>query len=625
MLPLAAQTDVSQLELARSIAGDGSGLILRHGEPLFSWDDQDRLYDLKSTSKSIGSIALGLALADKKLALDDRASSCASAEDLPPEASAVTLFQLATHTAGLDKPGGFAPVLFTPGTRWSYSDAGPNYLADCITSLYQRDLSDLLFERVFSKIGIAAGDLRWRDNQYRPHTLSGVARREFGSGVHANVRAMARIGLLFLREGEDLLPADFVRLAARPIPAVSDLPVANPDAYPGASAHYGLLWWNNGDGSVHGVPRDAFWSWGLHDSLIIVIPSLDLVAARAGPGFAEGWSADPEKIGPFLRALTRSPGAPYPPSPVFTGLDWAPADQIVRKAEGGDNWPSAWGDDDLLYTAYGDGWGFEPKVERKLSLGFSRVSGGPLDFQGENIRSMTGERYGQGPAGEKAAGLTMVEGVLYLWARNADNAQLAWSHDRAQTWQWADWRLQESFGAPAFLSFGKNNVGARDHYVYTYSQDSGSAYHSSDGLVLARVPNDKLRDPQAYEFFAGLDGSGRPAWSPSVAGRRPVFENPGRVYRSSVSYHPGTQRYLLCQVIPGEDTRFEGGFGVYDAPEPWGPWTTVFYTPNWDVGPGETCSFPPKWMTDDALHMLFSGDDSFSVRKAVIRLRPDTR
>lgn len=620
-LPLAAQTDQSQLELARSIAGDGSGLVLRDGEPVFWWGDQDTLYDLKSSSKSIGSIALGLALADEKLALNDRASSCPTARDFPAEASAVTVFQLATHTAGFDKPGGFSPVLFPPGTRWSYSDAGPNYLADCITSLYRRDLSELLFERVFSKIGITPEDLRWRDNQYRPLTLAGVPRREFGSGVHANVRAMARIGQLFLGEGEQLLPPEFVRLATRPIPAVSDVPVENAARYPSASSHYGLLWWNNGDGVVHGLPRDAFWSWGLHDSLIIVIPSLDLVAARAGSGLAEGWSADPEKIAPLLRALTRSPGAPYPPSEVFAGLDWDPPEEIVRKAEGGDNWPTAWGEDDLLYAAYGDGWGFEPKVERKLSLGFSRVSGGPLDFHGENIRSMTGERYGQGPAGEKASGLTMVGGVLYLWARNSGNAQLAWSQDRAQTWQWADWRLQESFGAPSFLSFGRNNAGARDDYVYTYSQDSDSAYHSADGLVLARAPKDRLREPEEYEFFAGFDASKQPLWSPSVAGRKPVFRNPGRVYRSSVSYHPGAKRYLLCQVIPGEDTRFEGGFGVYDAPEPWGPWTTVFYTPKWDVGPGETCSFPPKWMTDDALHMLFSGDDSFSVRKAVIRLR----
>ena len=50
----------------------------------------------------------------------------------------------------------------------------------------------------------------------------------------------------------------------------------------GASSHYGLLWWNNNDGKIDGVPRDAFWSWGLKESFIIVIPSLDLVAVRAG-------------------------------------------------------------------------------------------------------------------------------------------------------------------------------------------------------------------------------------------------------------------------------------------------------------------------------------------------------
>src|SRR6185503_2911698 len=63
--------------------------------------------------------------------------------------------------------------------------------------------------------------------------------------------------------------------------------------------------------------------------------------------------------------------------------------------------------------------------------------------------------------------------------------------------------------------------------------------------------------------------------------------------------------------------RRAGDFGVYDAPEPWGPWTTVFYTDEWDVGPGETSSFPTKWMSADGktLHLVFSGDDHFSVRQ----------
>ena len=72
--------------------------------------------------------------------------------------------------------------------------------------------------------------------------------------------------------------------------------------------------------------------------------------------------------------------------------------------------------------------------------------------------------------------------------------------------------------------------------------------------------------------------------------------------------------------------RFQGGFGIYDAPEPWGPWTTVYFSPVWDVGPGETSSFPTKWMSEDGktLHLVFSGDDFFSVRKAILTVQdPD--
>jgi hypothetical protein len=69
------------------------------------------------------------------------------------------------------------------------------------------------------------------------------------------------------------------------------------------------------------------------------------------------------------------------------------------------------------------------------------------------------------------------------------------------------------------------------------------------------------------------------------------------------------------------DVRFEGGFGVYDAPEPWGPWTTAYFTENWDVGPGETSSFPPKWMSDDGktMWLVFSGGDYFSARQAKVK------
>ena len=104
----------------------------------------------------------------------------------------------------------------------------------------------------------------------------------------------------------------------------------------------------------------------------------------------------------------------------------------------------------------------------------------------------------------------MVDGTLYLWARNAGNAQLAWSSDRGQTWTWADWKLSTSFGCPAFLNFGRNYAGARDDYVYIYSHDSDSAYQPADRVVLARVPKDRIRDRGRVRVLHGHRGGRRP-------------------------------------------------------------------------------------------------------------------
>jgi len=406
------------LEKARDYAltGQGSGMITRHGRVVLRWGDQKQTYDLKSSTKAIGVTALGLALADGKVtSLHDLAAKYHPEFGTLPEANrekgwlaGVTLLHLATQTAGFDKNGGYTELLFEPGTKWSYSDGGPNWLAECVTLAYGRDLQELMFERVFGPIGIGRDDLRWRGNAYRPKLIEGVARREFGSGIHANIEAMARIGYLYLRQGrwrdQQIIPSWFVD-AARSVPyGLRGLPVVKPEDYGSASDHYGLLWWNNADGTMKNVPRDAYWSWGLYDSLIVVIPSLDIVVSRAGKSIGATRTPHYAPIEPFLEPIAQSvkhqgrwPGAPYPASTVVRDIAWAPVVSIRRRADGSDNWPIAWADDDNLYTAYGDGWGFEPKTEKKLSLGLARVSGGPEQFTGENVRSKTGERTGQGP------------------------------------------------------------------------------------------------------------------------------------------------------------------------------------------------------------------------------------
>ena len=641
-----------QLDEAKryALTAGGSGMIVRHGKCVLRWGDQSKRYDIKSATKSFGATMLGIAIKDGKLELSDFAQQYHDSFGVPPESNAhsdwlkqVSILHLATQTSGFAKRGGYEKLLFAPGTKWHYSDGGPNWLAECLTLQYGRDLRDILFARIFSPIGIKPDDLHWRNNQYRDHEINGIARREFGAGIHANVEAMSRLGYLYLHEGrwknEQLLTKEFVRLATQPVKSVIGIPEWDPKLHGNASDHYGLLWWNNADGALKHVPRDAFWAWGLYDSLIVVIPSVDLVVVRAGERGRELPRTETENhydvLGPFLRPIVEAAGvisdqnaafrnAPYPPSDLIIDVKWDPRDSIIRKAKGSDNWPITWGDDDLLYTAYGDGWGFHPMTEQKLSLGIASVEGSPKSFRGRNIRS-NADQLGQGPHGKKASGMLMVDGVLYMMVRNAGNSQLGWSSDRGKTWDWADWKWKTSFGCPTFLNFGKAYAGVPEQFrdcVYLYSHDNASAYEPSDRMVLARVSKDRIRSRNAYEFFAGVHPFvGNVNWTSHIEKRKAVFVHPGNCYRSGITYNAGIKRFLWCQTLPGSKDprgpRFHGGFGIYESPFPWGPWKTAYFTEEWDVGPGETGCLPTKWMSGDGrtLHFVFSGNDHFSVRR----------
>lgn len=332
-----------------------------------------------------------------------------------------------------------------------------------------------------------------------------------------------------------------------------------------------------------------------------------------------------------LSSLAALAAPAYPPSPVIKTITWAPAMTIVRQAKDGDNWPVTWGADDAIYTTWGDGTGFVPKVKEKLSCGFARVTGAPENFSGENIRS-AGEQLGQGRDGLKGWGILAVGDVLYLWFGHADHhggrAKLAWSRDGAKTWTLADWEFAE-FGLMGFVNFGRGYAGARDDYVYAYSHDGPLADTPADRFVLMRVPKTQVAERAAWEFFAGKSAK-EPAWNSDIAKRTAAFENRDGCLRSAMTYNAGLRRYLWWQQIPQPaghrdrgDTRFEGGFAIYDAPEPWGPWTTAYFTAKWDVGPGEHADFPAKWMSADgrSAALVFSGEDAFCVRRATLELK----
>ena len=72
---------------------------------------------------------------------------------------------------------------------------------------------------------------------------------------------MARIGYLYLSGGQwnskQIIPQAFVAADRTAIASVISLP-EDPEPYDSTSDHYGLLWWNNADGTLNNVPPDAY-------------------------------------------------------------------------------------------------------------------------------------------------------------------------------------------------------------------------------------------------------------------------------------------------------------------------------------------------------------------------------
>lgn len=603
-------------------------VVRRDGRIVREWYAEgvtpDRRQGTASLAKAlIGGNSLMLAMEDGRIRPDDLVSQFVPQWKNDAVRARITVRHLATHSSGIQdanqegvpheklpgwmgefwrrSPSPFqlsltAPVLFTPGTAYHYSNPGMAMLAYAVAASHGKDQKEILRTRVMQPLSI--GDNEWSLSYNQTFTDGGLTLYANWGGATFTPRAAARIGEWMMTRGGEA--KRMVQYAGMP------LPDRVKDKYAPAS---GLCWYTNHDGVWPKVPRDAFAGAGAGHEVLLVVPSLKLVAIRNGRALngKPFWTAVYEDFfAPLMDEI-----APYPPSPVIRGIDFAPPETISRKAIDSDNWPLTWGDDNAIYTVYGDGTGFDPGVEEKLSMGFARITGSPLVYEAENIRSPSGERKGDGVRGLKASGLLMVDGVLYMWVRNAGNSELWSSADRAVTWK-QHFKWTESFGSPVFLNYGRNYQGARDEYVYVYSQDGPSAYKPDDTILLARVPKARVTERAAYEFYAGEE-----KWTRDMARRQPVFRFPGHCERTDAVYHPGLKRYLLT-VSYGHD----GGWGIFDAPEPWGPWTTAFHTAQWDLGKTHGYRLPSKWVQGSNMYLVFSGVrgkgmhyDAFCVRR----------
>lgn len=306
-----------------------------------------------------------------------------------------------------------------------------------------------------------------------------------------------------------------------------------------------------------------------------------------------------------IAAASDAPKPPYPHSSVIDRIVW---DWATRQtaAPGSDLWPVTWAADGSIFTAFGDGGGFGgTNSDGRVALGFARIEGPPDHFVAANVNGGKNPLHPASFAKSgKVGGVLAVGNRIYAWLNtqngkwpNVDQA-LIWSDDAGATWQRASWVFARGEGRlkpSTFLNFGKAYSGipeALGGYVYFYGSKQGNQRE----MFMGRVASDKLSDRKAYEFFEGLV-DGRPTWGAEASKAAPIFTDVSGDL-AGVVYVPGLNRYLLTAFHTGP-----GQLGVFDSPNPWGPWTTVAYEEHWgdmsSDGEGLTCSFPANWMSPD--------------------------
>ena len=252
--------------------------LVRHGrvfargwwEP-YCPDDATLLYSL---SKSFTSTALGFAVAEGLVALDDRVvDRITPTGEVGPRTAAMTLRDLAAMASGhhadtLDDPRvhdaddpalGFLLIEpeSDPGSVFAYNNPATYTLGAVLQSVTGTTLTDYLGPRLFEPLGITPG---WWDQH--------PAGRDVAfTGLHLTTEALVRFGQLYLDGGayggRQVLPEGWTETALAlhtPNPAEP-----NPDWRQG----YGFQFWRGRHGTMRGD--------GAYGQFVVLLPEQDAV------------------------------------------------------------------------------------------------------------------------------------------------------------------------------------------------------------------------------------------------------------------------------------------------------------------------------------------------------------
>ena len=259
-------------------------MILRRGRVVAAgwWAPyrSDDVHLLYSVSKSFTATALGFALAEGRLALDDTVVQHFPELDpgpSAPRARAITVEHLARMATGhqgdtfdtMVRADPAEPVRrflriepeSEPGSVFAYNNGASYVLGAILQARTGQSLTGYLQPRLFDPLGIPPP----------PWQTLGGPRQAGHSGLHLTTEQLARFGQLYLEHGSwagsQILPPDWVAEATRPRTASPGEP--EPDWRRG----YGYQFWQ----SRHGYRAD-----GAYGQFCLVLPEQDAVVVTTG-------------------------------------------------------------------------------------------------------------------------------------------------------------------------------------------------------------------------------------------------------------------------------------------------------------------------------------------------------
>jgi CubicO group peptidase (beta-lactamase class C family) len=262
-------------------------MIVRHGKVIAEgwWNPYNGglRHTLYSTSKSFTATAVGFAVSEKKITVDDKVVSFfpdALPDTISPFLASLKIKDLLTMSAGMEPDPTFnivskdsnwvksflaTPILYEPGTKFLYNSLATYMLSAIVQKATGVKVVDYLKPRLFDPLSITGMD--WEVDPGGINTG--------GWGLRLKTEDMAKFGQLFLQKGkwngQQILPVTWIEEATtKKIDQAPDAPQAVKDSSDWMQGYCYQMW---------RCRNNCYRGDGAYGQYIIVLPEKDAVIA----------------------------------------------------------------------------------------------------------------------------------------------------------------------------------------------------------------------------------------------------------------------------------------------------------------------------------------------------------